>query len=106
MAFTASGQLVREHPDIVRRYLDTVRRAAQWARENQRRTLQIIARELGDAEEWVEIAYGDSLFTSLEPSLSEEMLRAVEDQKSFLLNRGFIDEDFDIHDWTAPELYE
>jgi ABC-type nitrate/sulfonate/bicarbonate transport system substrate-binding protein len=106
IVFTASGELVRERPDLVRRYLDTVRRAAGWAQENRSRALQIIARELGDAEEWVEIAYGESLYTSLEPSLSHEMLTAIENQKKFLLAHGFIAHDFDVREWAAPELYE
>ena len=106
MAFTASGELVRERPDLVRRYLDTVRRAAQWAQDNQRQALHIIARELGDAEEWVEIAYGEDLFTSLEPSLSAEVVSALENQKDFLLHHGFIEHDFDVGEWAAPELYD
>ncbi|MBT5851097.1 MAG: ABC transporter substrate-binding protein, partial [Acidimicrobiaceae bacterium] len=106
MAFTASGELVRERPDLVRRYVETVRRAAAWARDNRSRTLQIIARELGDAEEWVEIAYGEDLFTSLEPSLSAGVVDALENQKDFLLRHGFIEHDFDVSEWAAPELYD
>jgi ABC-type nitrate/sulfonate/bicarbonate transport system substrate-binding protein len=106
MVFTASGQLVRERPDLVRRYLETVRQAARWAEDNHRRALQIIARELGDAEEWVEIAYGEDLFASLEPSLNAEMHLAVENQKDFLLRHGFIEHDFDVGEWAAPELYD
>ena len=106
MLFTATGQLVRERPDLVRRYLEIVRRAAGWARENQSRALRIIARELGDAEEWVELAYGAELFTSLEPSLGDELLGAVANQKDFLLANGFIEDDFDVREWAVPELYD
>ena len=105
MLFTASGQLVREQPDLVRRYLDTVRRAAKWAESHQKETLRIIARELGDAEEWVELAYGEALYHSLEPSLAPERLQAVCDQKDFLLQHRFIEQDFDVAAWAAPELY-
>ena len=105
MLFTTSGQLVKERPDLVRRYLDTVRRAAGWAAQHKSETLRIIARELGDAEEWVDLAYGETLYASLEPSLSPELLAAVEDQKAFLLANGFIEHDFDVAQWAAPELY-
>jgi ABC-type nitrate/sulfonate/bicarbonate transport system substrate-binding protein len=106
MAFTASGELVRERPDLVRRYVETVCRAAAWARDNRSRALQIIARELGDAEEWVEMAYGEDLFTSLKPSLSAGVVDALENQKDFLLRHGFIEHDFDVSEWAAPELYD
>ncbi len=105
MLFTASGQLVRERPDLVRRYLDTVRRAAAWANEHRNETRGIIARELGDAEEWVDLCYGDNLYTSLEPSLSDDLLLATENQKDFLLREGFIEHDFDVREWAAPQLY-
>ena len=105
MAFTVSGALVRECPDLARRYLDTVRRAARWAREHQSETRRIIARELGDAEEWVELAYGDGLYSNLEPSLSDNLLRAMDNQQRFLHAHGFIDQEIDVWEWAAPELY-
>ena len=105
IVLTASGALVRKRPDLVRRYLDCVRRAARWAAERHAETRRIIAAELGDAEEWLELSYGPALSTSLEPSLSDDLLSAVDSQKAFLLAHGFIDNDFDVREWAAPELY-
>lgn len=105
MAFTVSAALVRERPDLARRYLDTVRRAARWAREHQSETRRIIARELGDAEEWVEIAYGDGLYANLEPSLSDELLNALDNQQRFLHTHGFIEREIDVRGWAETELY-
>jgi ABC-type nitrate/sulfonate/bicarbonate transport system substrate-binding protein len=105
MAFTVSGALVRERPDLARRYLDTVRRAARWAREHTSEARRIIARELGDAEEFVEIAHGEGLFTNLEPSLSDELLQAMDDQQRFLRVHGFTEREIDVWEWAAPELY-
>jgi ABC-type nitrate/sulfonate/bicarbonate transport system substrate-binding protein len=105
MAFTASGELVRERPELVRRYLDTVRRAARWASDHRAETRRIIARELGDAEEWVELAYGEQLYDRLEPSLDDALLTAMDNQQRFLLEQGFIREAIDVRAWAAPELY-
>lgn len=106
LILTVSGELLRERPDLVRRYLGCVREAARWARTNPRETRRIVAAELGDAEEWVDISYGDALATSLEPNLSDDLIVAVESQKDFLLEHGFIDTDFDVRAWAAPELYD
>ena len=106
MAFTVSGALVRERPDLARRYLNTVRRAAHWARDHPSETRRIIARELGDAEEWVEISYGSNLCANLEPTLSDELLDAMDAQQRFLHTHGFIDHQIDVREWAAPELYE
>ena len=106
MAFTVSGALVRERPDLVRRYLNTVRRAGRWAAENQDRSRRIIARELGDAEEWIDISYGNQLYDNLEPSLSDDLIGALDDQQRFLHTQGFIDELIDMDAWAARDLYE
>lgn len=105
MAFTASGELVRERPDLVRRYLNTVRRAARWATEHHAETLRIIARELGDAEEWVELAYSEQLHERLEPSLDDALLSAMDNQQRFLVEQGFVEQAIDVRAWAAPELY-
>jgi ABC-type nitrate/sulfonate/bicarbonate transport system substrate-binding protein len=105
IVLTASGALVRERPDLVRRYLATVRRAARWAAEHPNEARRIIAADLGDAEEWVQLSYGAALYTALEPSLTDDLVAAVASQRDFLLAHGFIDTDFDVGAWAAPELY-
>lgn len=106
LVLTVSGELLRERPYLVRRYLDTVRAAARWAVEHPGETRRIVAAEMGDAEEWVDIGYGEALATSLEPQLNDDLLAAVESQKDFLLEHGFIERDFDVRAWAAPELYD
>jgi ABC-type nitrate/sulfonate/bicarbonate transport system substrate-binding protein len=106
IVFTVSGELLREQPELVRRYLNCVRTAARWAQSHARETRRIVAAEMGDAEEWVDISYGTELATSLEPDLSDERLAAVESQKDFLLEHGFIESDFSVREWAAPELYD
>lgn len=105
MAFTVGGELVRDHPDLVRRYLDTARRAGRWARDHTEEARRIIAAELGDAEEWVTLAYGGRLYQHLEPSLDDTLLDGLDNQQQFLLEHGFIERVIDVAAWAAPELY-
>lgn len=104
IVLTVSGELLAERPDLVRRYLDTIRRAARWAADHPSETRRIIAAELGDAEEWVDLAYGAALSSSLEPSLSDDLLAALESQKNFLLAHGFIEHDFNVRAWAVQDL--
>lgn len=105
IAFTADGGLIRERPDLARRYLNTVCRAARWAAEHPIEARRIIAAELGDAEEWVTLAYGERLYQHLEPSLDDVLLDALDNQQRFLLAHGFIERVIDVTAWAAPELY-
>jgi len=99
---TVSGTLVREHPQIVARYLAQVLRAARWAKANRAEAAGIIAREVSVADEWLPDAFDDSLYDNLEPSLRPELVDALKTRKDFLLRHGFIRQDFSVDDWIAP----
>ena len=100
-ALTVSGQLLDERPDLVERYLAATIRAARWAKDNEQETKRIIAHEVGIAEDWVEPGYPGGIHANLEPSLDDELIAAIEVQKRFLLDHGFIQEDFDVQEWVA-----
>lgn len=99
---SVSGQLVREHPDLVARYLAEVLRAARWAKSHRQEAQQIVAREVSVVDEWVPAAFDDSLFDNLEPSLRPELINALRIRKDFLLKHGFIRKDFSIDEWIEP----
>lgn len=99
---TVSGALVRDHPDLVARYLAQVLRAAAWARTHRQEATRIIAAEVSVVEEWIPDAFDDSLFDNLEPSLRPDLVNALRVRKDFLLEHGFIQQDFSIDDWIAP----
>jgi hypothetical protein len=42
----------------------------------------------------------------LVPNLSPLNLAAVEIGKNFMLSHGYIKNDFDVHEWAAPEFLE
>jgi ABC-type nitrate/sulfonate/bicarbonate transport system substrate-binding protein len=100
---TVSGALLDTNPDLVARYLAATIRAARWARDNRRETAQILAHEIGVAEEFIEPAYTSEIANRLEPSLDGELIDAIDAQKRFLLRHGFIERDFDVEEWVAVE---
>jgi ABC-type nitrate/sulfonate/bicarbonate transport system substrate-binding protein len=40
------------------------------------------------------------------PNLSAQNLASVEIGKDFMLSHGYIKNDFDVHQWAAPEFFE
>lgn len=40
------------------------------------------------------------------PSLSPKNLAQIEIGKDFMLEHGYIQRDFDVHEWAAPEFLE
>ncbi len=101
LAFTASGTLIEKHPDVVARWLANVIEAAEWARKHRDETLRVVAAESGVAEEIALDAFGESLPDQLSPDLSTDKVAALDSQREFLLERGFIDKDFDIEKFIS-----
>lgn len=96
---TVSGALLDERPDLVARYLAATLRASRWAAEHPLETRQIIAHEVGIAEDFVPAGYPRQIHANLEPTLDPELVAAIESQQAFLLEHGYIEDSFDVHEW-------
>lgn len=100
---TASGRLVREHPELVERYLAQLVRAADWAVHHPDEVRRAMAIETGCAEYWLDQGVGRNVGERLAMSFDERLVSALERRKTFMLEHGFIRRDFSIRDWIDPE---
>jgi ABC-type nitrate/sulfonate/bicarbonate transport system substrate-binding protein len=98
-ALTVSGTLLDQRPDLVARYLAATLRAARWAKEHAEETRRIIAHEVGIAEDFVLPGYPGEIHATLEPTLDEPLVAAIETQQRFLLEHGYIERSFDVRKW-------
>ncbi len=103
LALTASGNLVKNEPELVARWLAKVIEAGEWAKSHREEVFRIVAAESGVAEETAHQAFGPSLPDQLVPNLSEANVAAIDSQKNFLLEHGFIRRSFPIEEFIARE---
>ena len=103
---TVSGSLVRERPDLVVRYARILLGAARWAADpvHREEATQALARETGVTAQDIRTYYTPDLYDKLQPELSARLLGTVEVMKTFLVRHGFIEQDFDLHEWAVPDL--
>jgi ABC-type nitrate/sulfonate/bicarbonate transport system substrate-binding protein len=106
VVLTASGGLVRDHPDLVERYVMKVITAADWAKRNKAAARSALAVETGSAEYWLDKGCGGDAADRLDVSFGEPLVRALEARKKFLLKHGFLRKDFDLHAWMDPRPLE
>ena len=99
---TVSGRLLREHPELVERYVVQLVRAAEWAKRNKDAARRAIAIETGAAEYWLDEGCQPDVAHRLTFSLDEELVKALEARKRFLLEFGFMKSDFDVRTWMDP----
>jgi ABC-type nitrate/sulfonate/bicarbonate transport system substrate-binding protein len=106
LILSVTHSLVEERPDLVIRWISCLLRAARWGKANPSPTMRIAAGESGVAEAFVEITAPEGLDAHLDISLSDSVLASLEAQKGYLLDRGFIQQDFDVEKWIAREPLE
>lgn len=103
VAFTVKGELLDSQPDIVTAYVAANLRSARWARANPQEAARYIARDTAIQEEAVGLSYSPTVAQQLETSLDPALIGHLETQKRFLLEEGFIPNDFSFDDFIAPE---
>ena len=87
-----NDNLLRERPDIVRRFLSRIEVGA-WAAAHPAETIAYVSRETHAPEEWVRRAYGSDLHLRQDTHLNEAAIEALENYKNFLFAWGFIPND-------------
>jgi len=97
---TVSGELVRERPDLVERFLRRVVDAGKWAAEHPTETVRFISSETGWSESWIRRAYGDKVHLNLAANLDEQSVEGLGKFVTYLADGGFVPDHFDVHDWV------
>lgn len=103
---TVSASLVDEHPQAVVLYVRTLIKAAHWALRHPDAARSLLAEELAVRPEDIVESFGTDFADKLMPRLDAPMFHALEVMKSFLRDRGYIENDFSARDWAAPRLLE
>jgi len=101
---TVSDVACEEHPDIVVALMKAMIKVGRWANEHKHAAAVILNKGTYyfDAED----TYEGIKQVDLVPSLSPYNLEALQINKDFMLSHGYIENDFDVFEWAAPEFLE
>ena len=97
---TVSKKLAEDAPEIVIEYVKQVLLAAQWAKTNLSGVVELFSTQLHGSAGDVIKSLPAGFHQRLTPSITTEGLLALEGQKRFLLESGYIKNDFDIEAWA------
>ncbi|MCK9511327.1 MAG: ABC transporter substrate-binding protein [Pigmentiphaga sp.] len=95
---TVSGGLLRDHPELVDRYVQQLQRAVAWGEKHADAVRRILAQEIGVAEYWI----SEGTTANLAMTLDSSALAALDERKAFLLEHGFLRHDFELKHWMDP----
>ena len=101
---TVSDVACEEHPELVVTLLKGLIKVGRWANEHKHAAAAILDKQTYYLD--VEDTYRNILNVDLVPSLSPYNLEALQINKDFMLSHGYIEHDFDVFEWAAPEFME
>ena len=96
--------MYNEHPELAVAYMKGMIRVGRWSNENKHAAAGILDRQTYYMD--VEDTYRGIKDVDMVPNLSPLNLAAVEVGKNFMLSHGYIKNDFDVHEWAAPDILE
>lgn len=97
---TVHEDFLRNHHELVVRFLVQTLRAADWGKHHLAELRQILQDETRGSADSVVEAYRDGFHLDLAPDLSDERLDLFKRQKNFQLAHGLLDQDVDIDAWV------
>jgi ABC-type nitrate/sulfonate/bicarbonate transport system substrate-binding protein len=103
---TVNANVLDQHPELVAGFLHLVAQAGDWARTHPEETVSYVSQETASPAAWVRLAYGDRLHQHLGIDLNPQSINALATFKDFLLEWGFLQQDFDVWDWIDATPYK
>ncbi len=101
---TCTDVMAEEHPELVVTFMKGMIKVGRWANEHKHAAAAILDKQTFYLD--VEDTYRGIKDIDMVPNLSPQNLVSVEIGKDFMLSHGYIKNDFDVHEWAAPEFLE
>ena len=101
---TVTDVACQEHPELVVTLMKGLIKVGRWANEHKHAAAAILDKQTYYLD--VEDTYGGIQDVDLVPSLSPYNLQALQINKDFMFSHGYIEHDFDVFEWAAPEFLE
>ena len=101
---TCTDVMAEQHPELVVAFMKGMIRVGRWANEHKRAASAILNKQTYYLDE--DDTYEGIKHVDMVPNLSAQNLERVNIGKAFMLNHGYIKNDFDVEKWAAPEFFE
>jgi ABC-type nitrate/sulfonate/bicarbonate transport system substrate-binding protein len=96
--------MAEEHPELVVTFVKGMIKVGRWSNANKHAAAEILDKQTFYLD--VEDTYQGIKRVDMVPNLSPQNLAAIRVGKDFMLSHGYIENDFDVNEWAAPEFME
>jgi ABC-type nitrate/sulfonate/bicarbonate transport system substrate-binding protein len=101
---TCDAEFAEKHPELVVAYLRGLIKVGRWCNDNMRAAATFLHKVTFHPTE--DDTYEAIKEMDFVPNLSSFNLSALEIEKNFMFDKGYISKDFDVRKWAAPEFLE
>ena len=101
---TVTDVACEEHPELVVTLLKGLIKVGRWTNEHKHAAAAILDKQTYYLD--VEDTYRNIMNVDMVPMLSPYNLEALQINKDFMLSHCYIENDFDVYEWAAPEFLE
>jgi ABC-type nitrate/sulfonate/bicarbonate transport system substrate-binding protein len=101
---TCTDEMAEEHPELAVAFMKGMIKVGRWANEHQHAAAAILNKQTYYLN--VEDTYEGIKEIDIVPNLSPQNLVSIEIGKDFMFEQGYIENDFDVNEWAAPEFLE
>ena len=101
---TCTEEMAEQHPELVVTFMKGMIKVGRWANEHKRAAAAILDKQTFYRD--VDDTYQGIKHIDMVPNLSLHNLASIEIGKDFMFSHGYIHNDFDVHEWAAPEFLE
>jgi ABC-type nitrate/sulfonate/bicarbonate transport system substrate-binding protein len=101
---TCSDVMYNEHRELAVAFMKGMIKVGRWANEHKHAAAAILDKQTFYRD--VEDTFEGIRLVDMVPNLSPQNLVSVEIGKDFMLSHGYINNDFDVHEWAAPDILE
>ena len=101
---TCTNEMAEQHPELVVAFMKGMIKVGRWANEHKHAAAAILDKQTFYLD--VEHTYRGIKNVDMVPSLNAMNMASIEIGKDFMFEHGYIENDFDVHEWAAPEFLE
>jgi ABC-type nitrate/sulfonate/bicarbonate transport system substrate-binding protein len=101
---TVTDVACQEHPELIVALMKGLIKVGRWTNEHRHAAAVILNKQTYYLD--VEDTYAGIKSVDFVPSLSPYNLEALQINKDFMVSHGYIENDFDVYEWAAPEFLE
>jgi ABC-type nitrate/sulfonate/bicarbonate transport system substrate-binding protein len=99
---TCTDRMAEEHPELAVAFMKGMIRVGRWSNEHKRAAAAILNKQTYYLDE--DDTYEGIKHVDMVPNLSAQNMAMVNIGKDFMLEHGYIKNDFDVGKWAAPEF--